>query len=413
MLAVRADFEGGALMAILLMMMALWIIVSGVILVLYVRREVLAACREPVLRRPILIFESDDWGAGSTNQADALKVIIRLLTDYTDSNGRRPVMTLGMVLATADGEKVRGSDEYCRQSIAEPLYAPLLEAINNGVDAGVFTVQLHGMEHFWPPSLMMAGQVDESVKAWLEQTPQSTTEELPSPLQSRWVDASVLPARALSVVEIHQAVQEEVSTFQAIFGYPPRVVVPPTFVWNDTVEQAWAEAGVEVIVTPGRRYETRGEKGELVGGGLPIHNGQSGRGGSVYMVRNDYFEPALGHTAERAVAALETKTRLGRPTLLETHRFNFLGSEQKRTNALAELEKLLQRALSIHPDLAFISTGKLARVLIARDPDWVEHRLARRIHVWLARLGESSRIRKLAWLTGWIVPGWLVWKMTG
>ena len=47
------------------------------------------------------------------------------------------------------------------------------------------------------------------------------------------------------------------------------------------------------------------------------------------------------------------------------------------------------------------------------DPDWVERRLARRIHVWLTRLCESSRLRKLAWLTGWIVPGWLVWKLTG
>ena len=129
-------------------------------------------------------------------------------------------------------------------------------------------------------------------------------------------------------------------------------------------------------------------------------------------MRNDYFEPALGHTAQQAIAALETKTRLGRPTLLETHRFNFLGSEERQTNALAELAKLLQGALDIHPDLAFMSTEKLARVLITRDPDWVELRLARRIHVWLTRLSESSRLRKLAWLSGWIVPGWLVWKLT-
>ena len=223
------------------------------------------------------------------------------------------------------GKRIRDSGEYRRQSIAEPLYAPLLEAVNKGVDAGVFTVQLHGMEHFWPPALMTASQVDESVKAWLEQAPQSATEELPSQLQSRWVDASVLPARALSVVEINQAVQEEVSAFQAIFGYPPRVVVPPTFVWNDAVEQAWAEAGVEVIVTPGRRYETRGEKGELVGGGLPIHNGQAGRGGTVYLVRNDYFEPALGHTAEQAIERTGDQDAAGSPDLAGDTSLQFSG----------------------------------------------------------------------------------------
>ena len=51
-------------MTLLLMIMALWVVVSGVILILFAHREVLAASREPVLRRPILIIESDDWGPG-------------------------------------------------------------------------------------------------------------------------------------------------------------------------------------------------------------------------------------------------------------------------------------------------------------------------------------------------------------
>jgi len=204
-------------MVTIIILLALWFIGCSVIF-FYYRNAIVTSWREPVLRRSILIIESDDWGPGPPDQAVALLAIARLLINYPDSDGRRPVMTLGVVLATADGEKIRGSGEYHRQSIAEPLHSPLLEAINKGVDAGVFAVQLHGMEHFWPPALMAASRVDESVKAWLEQAPQSATEELPSPLQSRWVDASVLPARALSVVEIRRAVQEEVSTFQAILS---------------------------------------------------------------------------------------------------------------------------------------------------------------------------------------------------
>jgi len=396
----------------IIILLACWFIGCSVIF-FYYRNAIITSWREPVLRRPILIIESDDWGPGPSGQADTLLAIARLLINYPDSDGRRPVMSLGVVLATADGEKIRGSGEYYRKSIAVPLHVLLLDAIKDGVDAGVFTVHLHGMEHYWPPALMAASQVDESVRSWLEQAPHAATEELPPQLQSRWVDASVLPARALGIIEIREAVQEEVNAFQAIFGYPPRVVVPPTFVWNAIVEQAWSEAGVEVIVTPGRRYETRDVNGQLAGTSASIYNGQTGSNGVVYLVRNDYFEPALGHTAEQAIAALERKTRLGRPTLLETHRFNFLGSESKQVNAFAELEKLLQCALDMNADLAFLSTEKLARVLNTRDPDWVELQLTRRIHVWLTRLCESSRLRKLAWLTGWIVPGWLVWKLTG
>jgi hypothetical protein len=399
-------------MEMLLILLAFWSIGCSVIF-FYYRNVIVASWREPMLRRPILIIESDDWGPGPNDQADALLTITRLLANFSDSDGRRPVMTLGVVLATADGERIRGSGDYHRQSITVPRYVPLLEAIKDGVEAGVFTIQLHGMEHFWPPALMTAGRVDDTVKAWIERAPQSATEELPSALQSRWVDASVLPARRLDAGEIRQAVQEEVNAFQAIFGYPSKVVVPPTFVWNDAVEQAWAESGVAVIVTPGRRYETRGDRAELAGAGAPIYNGQAGSNGTVYLVRNDYFEPALGHTAEQAIAALKTKTRLGRPTLLETHRFNFLGRAESKMRALAELENMLRRALDTHPALAFISTEQLARVLTNLDPDWVELSFRRRLHVWLTRLGELSRLRKLAWISGWIVPGWLLWKLTG
>jgi len=396
----------------LLILLVLWFIGSSVIF-FYYRKAIIACWREPVLKRAILIIESDDWGPGPTGQAPVLLALIRLLASFSDSDGRRPVMTLGVVLAAADGDKIRKSDDYHRRSIVESIYVPLLDAIKSGVDAGVFTVQLHGMEHFWPQALMAASRVDDSVKTWIDRAPQAATEELPSPLQSRWVDASVLPARRLSAREIGQAVQEEVNAFQAVFGSPPKVAVPPTFVWNDAVEQAWAESGVEVIVTPGCRYETRDVKGLPEGAGDRIYNSQSANNGIVYLVRNDYFEPALGHSAEQAVSALELKTRLGRPTLLETHRFNFLAPDDRKMQALVELKNMLRRALEIHPALAFISTEQLARVLTNLDPDWVEQRLGRRLHVWLARLAELSRLRKLAWISGWIIPGWLVWKLTG
>ncbi|MDH3948911.1 MAG: glycosyl hydrolase, partial [Gammaproteobacteria bacterium] len=266
--------------------------------------------------------------------------------------------------------------------------------------------------HFWPPALMAASESDESVRAWLDRAPDASTEDLPSPLQSRWVDASVLPARSLDSEDVRQAVKEEVDCFQAIFRRPPVVVVPPTFVWNAVVEQAWAAAGIGVIVTPGRRYETRDGSGEPAGAGNPVHNGQVGDNGIVYMVRDVYFEPSFGHTAEKAHHALALKAELGRPALFETHRFNFTGTDEKKDQSLEQIKCLLRDALAAYPSLAFLSTGELARVLKKRDPEWVEQRLRRRLHVWITRLGELSRLRKLAWLTGWIIPVGLLWRMT-
>ena len=397
----------------LLLFVTLWIIASLASFLICVGQEIAAVFREPVLKRPILIIESDDWGAGPAEQADTLKEITRRLTVLADCDGHHPVMTLGMVLAIADGNRIKATGDYHRRILSRSENKELLEAISYGVESGIFAVQLHGLEHYWPAALIAASFEDGTVSDWLARTPETSTEDLPFPLQSRWVDASVLPARDLSAVEINKAVKEEVAVFRSIFGYLPKVSVPPTFVWNQIVEQSWAEAGVEVIVTPGRRYETRDETGQLAGCGATFYNGQTGSSGAVYLVRNDYFEPALGHIADQAVAALGQKTQLGRPTLLEMHRFNFMGPVDRKKQTLAELDMLLRQALEIHPDLAFLSSDELARILVNNDPEWVEHGPGRKLHVWLMRMGGIPRLRKLAWLSGWIVPGWLVWKMTG
>jgi hypothetical protein len=365
-----------------------------------------------VWRRPVMIIESDDWGAGTAEQASALENIADLLICFTDCDGRRPVMTLGMILATADGEKTLAGGRYQRQMISMHTHGPLLKAISRGVEAGVFAVQLHGMEHFWPAALLAASRQDAAVNAWLAHSPEFQTEALPSPLQSRWVDASVLPARRLRIAAVTQAVEEEVHAFADIFGTPPMVAVPPTFVWTSAVECAWARAGIGVIVTPGCRYETRDAAGLPAGKGRTLYNGQPGENAIVYLVRDAYFEPSFGHTARQALAALAAKTAQGRPTLFETHRFNFLGVEARNKGALDELERLLRMSLTGFPELAFFSSEKLAAILKNREPEWLEQRFRRRLHIWITRLGELPRLRKLAWLTGWIVPAGLLWRLT-
>ena len=397
---------------ILSKILLVWFTVTGALLVFYAWRGIVAAWREPVLKRPILIIESDDWGAGPDEQAAALKQISHLLEKFADHERRRPVMTLGMILAAADGEKTLSSGDYHRQEISSRTHGPLLEAIKSGVDAGVFSIQLHGMEHYWPPALLLASKTDKAVMDWLGGAPQLPTEKLPSALQSRWIDASVLPSRRLDANAVQQAAQEEVATFQQIFGTAPQVAVPPTFIWTEDVENAWAEAGVTVVITPGSRFESRDESGMPAGKGQPIYNGQLSGNNIVYLVRDEYFEPSLGHTAVQALGQLSAKTHLGRPTLHETHRFNFLGSEEKKNRALEELERLLSMAVKQYPDLAFLSSIKLATILKTRDPAWLELWSRRRLHIWISRLGELPRLRKLGWLTGWIVPAGLLWGLT-
>jgi hypothetical protein len=229
-------------------------------------------------------------------------------------------------------------------------------------------------------------------------------------LQSRWIDASALPSQPLADPAISLAVEDEVRLFERTFGKAPEVVVPPTFVWDERVERAWARRGLRVVITSGCRREARDATGRLEPPTKLIQNGErSVDRGPIYLVRDVYFEPSQGHLAEHVVARVVHKARLGRPALVEMHRFNFVDDIGKADSSLAEFRRLLGLALGALPDLRFISPGELADAIVQRDPDLIETRLLGRLAVWLQRLWQERRIRWIALGTGAILPAAVLW----
>ena len=374
------------------------------LLLAWYAKRLLALWHEPVWRCPVLVIESDDWGAGMLSQTGALDDLRKLLSYHCDHTGRHPVMTLGIVLAIADTEAIRATAgrEYLRIALDDARLAPVLAALRAGIGEGVFVPQLHGMEHYWPAAVMAAAQTDKRVVAWLTGDVLPRTEDLPSPLQSRWTAAAVLPSLPLSTPDINDAVATEASAFQRIFGTTAQVAVPTTFVWNDEVERAWSVHGVRCIVTPGTRLEYRDAQGRPAGDGRKILNGEFGQNGVLYVVRDQYFEPALGHRTEQGLAALARQTACARPTLLETHRFNFLG--ETANAALQELNNLLGKACANYRTLRFLSTQEIAEAMAYKDTKLIETRLRPRLRAWLVRIHILPRFTKLARLTGLVWP---------
>lgn len=378
----------------LLALPALWLIILALF-----AGQVRAAWREPVLRHPVLIIESDDWGPGPESHADALRRLIECLNRHRDSSGRAPVMTLGLTLSLPDSAAIAAANfsTYHARLITDPAYANILAAIQSGIQASVFAPQLHGMAHYWPATLLKAATSEPAVRTWILNGPGQETETLPSPLQSRWTDAGILPSRPHPAEEIETAVAEEVALYRNVFHAPPEVVVPPTFVWSRNVETAWAKNGVRCIVTPGRHCTRRNAKGLPDSGPITIHNGQHGADGITYLVRDCYFEPDRGHRAEDALNALAEKTAQGRPCLLETHRFNFTGASQ--SDSLAQLGELLQLALQQHPDLRFTSSTELA-VQYRTQGDWIHPQFKCRLNAWATRMQSIPRFSKLVRICG-------------
>ena len=369
--------------------------------------------REPVLRRPVFILESDDWGAGPVEQAVVLEKLHALLLRFQDSTGRHPAMTIGLILAIADTDRIRGSAGkfYHSTDLASPRFADVREQLLTGEKDGVFALQLHGKEHYWPDSVLRAASSNAEVQGWLTGEGIPQTESLPSHLQARWTEASALPSRAHTREVIASAVQEEIKLFEASLDRHPHVAVATTFVWNEDVEHAWAAHGIDTIITPGRRYTLRDAQGRPGGVDKIIENGDLGADGQIYLVRDVYFEPALGHEPQRLINDSVKRSRLGRPILVEMHRFNFMGGEQRVSNSIKALEDGMVGVLGALPDVRFLSSAELAKVLRRRDPAFVENGAAPRLKVWLRRVDEMQAFNKLASASGLGVVLWLFRKV--
>jgi hypothetical protein len=388
-----------------------WLLVQVVLLFVY-RHALAAYWREPVLRYPVLVFESDDWGAGPLEQAQALDALRQILKGHRDQSGCYPVMTLGLILSIADTQAMRAAKEsaYIRLALDHARFEPVLTALRAGINEGVFVPQMHGLEHYWPPAVIAAARADVQVAEWLKTNGIALSEDLPPRLQSRWIDAASLPSHPLPEAEIYAAVAEEVKVYMQIFGAKPAIAVPTTFVWSDVVERALAAHGVSCIITPGTRYESRDGQGRPSGDGKVILNGERGQGEVMYLVRNNYFEPKLGHRAEKGLDALALQTTCGRPTLLETHRFNFLGNPAQSKAALVELDRLLAEARAHYSELRFLSTQDIADAIASQDTSLIAIAPRARVHAWLVRISQMSRFWKLARFTGLIVPLWILRK---
>lgn len=379
----------------------LWSLLAVLAFAVLHRADLRALWNEPVLAQPVLIVESDDWGPGPVADADALAVIARRLAAVRDRLGRPAVMTLGVVCGLPDGAAMLADDlvRYRRRTLDAPEFAAIVDAMRAGCDAGVFALQRHGMEHFWPAALLARARVDAALRAWLAD-PQARSEALPSHLQSRWIDASVLPSRPLDPAAVEHAVDEEARLLERLFGAAPVVAVPNTFVWDDTVERAWAGRGVRCIVTPGCRIEGRDGRGALTPPTRAVRNGECTAGGLMQLVRDDYFEPIRGHRAEQVWQAVAAKRRLGRPVLLETHRESFAGATAVARAAIDELERALRGVLERHPDVRFLSSAELADELTAAETAFVIRSLPRRVAVFLARVEHEPSLRRFLKYSG-------------
>jgi hypothetical protein len=145
----------------------------------------------------------------------------------------------------------------------------------------------------------------------------------------------------------------------------------------------------------------RDAAGQPAGFDRSMLTGEMSDAGQCYLVRDVYFEPALGHAPERLVAGLATRTDQGRACLVEMHRFNFLDQPDR---SLASLREAITQVLACFPELRFITPLELAHAIRGRNLELIETGTRRRLTAWLRRLAEIPRFTRLSRVIGIAFP---------
>ena len=304
-------------------------------------------------RARVVCIESDDWGLcgflpdhgaitglnrenlepgefpdvywhSTLEDSAVVAELCAVLAGHSGRDGLPAVMQANYILASMS-YAAEAADSLDRWSIHEFPDTPpgyerpgLLTAVREGMLAGVWQPEYHGRWHYDPARRRKA-------------TAASSTAQIAASHQILVFPGSeqaweLGPWRDFEVVTAE--FDRSLGQFEDLFGYRPRSVIAPDYVWNDTDEELWCSRELRVI--QGQRQQRkavwRGTEGRIR---KVIHRTwmRWSHQDRVYLDRNCIFEPVQQHAprsiTRAAIADVRAAWRRDEPAVLEAHRINF------------------------------------------------------------------------------------------
>jgi hypothetical protein len=343
------------------------------------------------LKDKLLIIESDDWGAIRTPSKEALQAfdakgfeldksifkvdalesktdleaLFNLLISIKNADGKHPILTANAIMANPDFDKIKASgfesyfwEPFYKTFEKYPEHQNNLNIWKKGMSESVFHPQFHGREHLnigrWMRALQ---QPDEKVRFSFDWC--ST--------YSGVKDYSFMEAFDWSfsdeVENQKTIIREGLHIFEDTFGFASKSFIAPCYNWDSSLEPYLAQQGIKWI---------QGIRSQLAPTGtfdnyqsIPHHFAKKNAYGSMYNIRNVFFEPVNDPTKDWTDAALgriQAAFLMKRPAVISTHRVNYIGfiDPRNRENGLKQLDKLLRTVVKKWPDVKFITTDQLS-----------------------------------------------------
>ena len=351
-------------------------------------------------KRKIIVFESDDWGSIRSESANSLEILrsnslkvdkchymmndslaseldlqklFDLLVEYTDYNGRHPVITANCLVANPDFRKIEESNyikyyfESFKTTLANyPNHKNSFQFWQKGMNLNIFHPQFHGREHL-------------NVHRWMKDLQDGNEETLLAfklgmfgisghvSNNNRGSYLAAFDGNSSAIYEKQVAiVKDGLSLFKSEFGYNSKSLIAPNYIWNDKIESIASEYDVEYIqgTNTQRISKNFGEKTNV----KRHYLGQKNKYNQYYLIRNCIFEPSENpkkNWVDSCLKEIEISFRWKKPAVIATHRVNFVGfiNPLNRDVNLGLFKKLLSTIVRKWPDVEFMSSDQLGDLI--------------------------------------------------
>lgn len=351
-------------------------------------------------RRKLVIFESDDWGAirmpgrrafdalleagirvdkSRYDRLDCLEdrgdleALMSVLESRRDVAGRPAAFTFNTVMGNPDFEAIQQDrfERFTHQHMFDSYrqyHGQDLEPVwREAMEMRLIHPQFHAREHLnttlWMRDLQ-AGH--REARLAFEQHFYGLKTRTGSANQGNYL-AAYWPDDKQALDEVCRIVVDGADRFEKAFGFRSKTFIGCNYVWPEALEEHLAKLGVEQLQTQRGHIQPDPKRG----GAASIkrrYTGQRNRYGQHYSVRNVLFEPYLDQSTDwagRAMAEIGQAFRLYRPAIVCSHRINYVSGMDivHRDGSLRQLDKLLVQILRRWPEVEFITSEELSRLM--------------------------------------------------
>lgn len=361
--------------------------------------------------RKLVVIESDDWGSirmpskevyekclkagypvdkiaferydSLLSQVD-LELLFNLLTSFRDKNGKHPIITANCVVANPDFVKIKADNfnKYHYELITDtfkryPCHYNNFNLWQQGIAAKIFHPQFHGREHLNVNLFLNAlRKKDKDVLFGFENEMPGCISLGPEIKGNSYVDATFYDSFE-GKNEILSILDEGLELFRKIFGYWSGSIIPTNYTWSPDFDQMIRDK--RVIFFQGIRKIRE----PIPGGEFKYHTiylGKKNKLGQLYLVRNVHFEPSLFRLkikdpVDQCLSDMQIAFKMHKPVVISSHRINYVGfiDETNRDKTLKMLHQVLTTASKYWPDIEFITSDQLGRIILANNNNSTFH----------------------------------------